>query len=199
MPSFRYTVSSQEKRHALLIAQGDEHAFEAFFYRYHKGLYLLAMRYFKDHAIAEDIVQDIFCKVWTHRHTLDPERSIKAFLFTTARNHILNVLRDNERVSKKIINYIKKDSDHEAVTEDSIPFHELSDKVYSAINTLPKKRRIILKLKLYKGLDNQTIAHKLNLSINTVKFQYSYALKQLRSQLMVSSLILTYRLLQTFF
>jgi RNA polymerase sigma-70 factor (family 1) len=174
-------LTDHEKELAIRIAEGDKTAFEKLFNAHYKGLYILATKYLKDESLAEDAVQEIFCKLWTGRTSINTELSIRNYLFTIAKHHILNVLRDNGSAARKIIAYAEVNN-VSGVDEsgDRVALSELSTSVYKIIDSMPKKRRIIAKMKLYKGLDNQKIAAKLHLSVNTVKFHYSLALKQIR-------------------
>jgi RNA polymerase sigma-70 factor (family 1) len=169
-----------EKKLAALIAEGNKEAFEELFNAHYKGLYILATKYLKDESLAQDAIQEVFCKLWTSRASINTELSIRSYLFTIAKNHILNVLRNNSSAAKRIIEYTQVNARHQEDSDDGVALSELSVNVYKIIDSLPKKRRIIAKLKLYKGLDNQKIAAKLHLSVNTVKFHYSLALKQIR-------------------
>lgn len=170
-----------EKKLAALIAEGDKEAFEELFHTHYKGLYILATKYLKDESLAQDAIQEVFCKLWTSRASINTELSIRSYLFTIAKNHILNVLRNNGSAARRIIEYTQVNNSRQENSDDGLALSELSASVYKIIDSLPKKRRIIAKLKLYKGLDNRKIAAKLHLSVNTVKFHYSLALKQIRN------------------
>lgn len=171
-----------EKKLSARVADGDKEAFEELFRTYYGGLYVLATRYLKDESLAEDALQEIFLKVWINRAALDPGRSVRNYLYTVTKNHILNTLRNNSSASRKIIDYMRSHREG-GVAEEVFTPSELPALIYKAIDSLPKKRRLVTKLKLYKGLDNEKIAQKLNLSINTVKFHYSQALKKIRELL----------------
>lgn len=171
-----------EKKLSARVADGDKEAFEELFRTYYGGLYVLATRYLKDESLAKDALQEIFLKVWLNRTALDPGLPVRNYLYTVTKNYILNTLRNNSSASRKIIDYMRSHHDGSAAEEVVTPPDTLSS-IYKAIDSLPKKRRLVTKLKLYKGLDNQEIAQKLKLSINTVKFHYSQALKQIRELL----------------
>jgi RNA polymerase sigma-70 factor (family 1) len=181
LPSKPDTVE-YEKKLSARVADGDKEAFEELFRTYYGGLYVLATRYLKDESLAEDALQEIFLKVWLNRTMLDPGLPVRNYLYTVAKNHILNTLRNNSSASRKIIDYMRSNQEDSAGEAEFTP-PELFSAIYKVIDSLPKKRRLVTKLKLYKGLDNLKIAQKLNLSINTVKFHYSQALKQIRELL----------------
>lgn len=173
-----YIDQANERDLATRIVNGERLAFEQLFNKYYKSLYVLAMKYLKDPVLAEDAIQEIFLKIWTNRLSINPDSSLKGYLHTITKNYILNSLRNDSVAAKKIIEYTRLNND---TTSDIIDSEFSIGVVYGAIESLPKKRRIIAKLKLYKGLDNLAVAKKLKLSINTVKFQYSLALKHIRA------------------
>jgi len=171
-----YTDQTNETELARRIVNGDRLAFEQLFNKYYKSLYVLTMKYLKDPVLAEDAIQEIFLKFWTNRSSINPDSSLKGYLHTIAKNYVLSSLRNDSVKIKRIIEYTRMNND----STDSVEPEMSIGVVYGAIESLPKKRRIIAKLKLYKGMDNLTVAKKLRLSINTVKFQYSLALKHIR-------------------
>jgi len=71
---------------------GDTAAFKELYNYYHPQLYRFSLRYVKSPFLAEEVVHDVFVKVWENRHTLDESRSIRSYLYTICKNHMLNVL-----------------------------------------------------------------------------------------------------------
>ena len=171
--------SDFEKDEIQLFINGDQFQFEKIFQTYHRSVYAIALRYLKDAALAEDVVQEVFTKLWNNRTSVNPEQSLKGYLFTIAKNHILNTIRNNTKAKERILQYFNE-RDRNSNNETDAP--ELTTLIYKAIEFLPKKRRVIVKLKLFKGLDNKAVAAKMHVSINTVKVQYTKALKFLRSE-----------------
>jgi RNA polymerase sigma-70 factor (family 1) len=170
--------SDFKKDEIQLLINGDRFLFEKIFHTYHRAVYAIALRYLKDSAMAQDVVQEVFTKLWNHRASLNPDQPLKGYLFTIAKNHILNTIRNNAKAKERILDYFNDRPVN--LMEDSSS--DLQESIYRAIQLLPKKRRIIFKLKHFKGLDNQAVAAKMHLSVNTVKVQYTKALKFLRSQ-----------------
>lgn len=79
------------------VASGDKGAFTKLFYMFHQELGEFILKLTKSKPIAEEVVQEVFIKVWTHREALSGVKSFRAYLFTVARNHAFNVLRDETR------------------------------------------------------------------------------------------------------
>jgi RNA polymerase sigma-70 factor (family 1) len=190
------TVNHEEKSLALEIKQGNHLAFATIYDKYHKQLYALAYRYLKSREMTEDAVQQIFVNFWVNRLKINENLNIKSLLFTSLKNHTLNVIRDNHKAIEK--NYeilVESITDVEGgegadLLEDSI---EMTDQIEKAVATLSPQRRQIFYLKIMEGCSNQQIAEKLGISVNTVKVQYYHVLKEIReyvSKNMLSSLAL---------
>ncbi len=84
-----------------LIEKGDERAFTQVYDRYHKLLYVLAYRYLMNANMAEDVVQHVFSRLWEFRTELRVGISLKNYLFTMTKNHVLNLIRnENSAITK---------------------------------------------------------------------------------------------------
>ena len=92
----QYTDTDDEKLFAL-IEQGDEGAFTQAYERYHKLLYVLAYRYLMSSDMAEDVVQHVFSRLWEFRSELRVGISLKNYLFTMTKNHVLNLIRNGKQ------------------------------------------------------------------------------------------------------
>jgi len=164
------------------IASGDLKAFESLFHKYYGRLCAFAGQMIHDDAEAEEIVQDLFVRLWEKRGQLDIETSVKNYLFRSVKNHCLNYIQHNKikiRHAKTII------SDSEESNSEEINFSEpdLLSKIEESIGALPEKRREIFTLSRHDGLKYHEIAAKLNISIKTVETQMSLAMKTLRDKL----------------
>lgn len=177
------------------IVLGDTQAFTEAYNLYHKLLYTLAYKYLMNEEMSKDAVQHVFSKLWESRNTISINTSLKNYLFTMTKNHILNVIRNQNSAIQK--NY--EIAQTAETTEDNllreIEESELKLSFYNAINKLPENKREICLLKIRDELSNQEIADKMQLSINTIKTHYSESIKILRrylSHLMFFMLIITF-------
>lgn len=164
-----------------LITEGNKMAFTLVYERYNKMLYILAVRYLKDRYMAEDAVQQTFTRLWEYRSDIYISVSLRNYLYTMTKNHILNVIRNAN--NEIIHNYeIAQSSD---IGEDNlfemIEKKELMSIFYKGIELLPEQKRTVCLLKMEEKISNQEIAQKMNISINTVKTHYAQAIKQLRT------------------
>jgi RNA polymerase sigma-70 factor (family 1) len=168
---------------AVQIKEGNHIAFATIYDRYHKQLYYLAYRYLKSREMAEDAVQHVFVDLWVNRKKIDETRNVRNFLFVSLKNHTLNIIRDQKRALEKNYEILKE---RESLSEPGEEIEETIEKsslIEKAANNLSPQRKRIFYLKTAESLSNQQIANKLNISVNTVKFQYSQILKEIREKL----------------
>lgn len=169
----------------LEFAQGNERAFLKIFELHHHALYRHVIRFVKSPDLASDIVQDVFIKLWENRSSIKVEHSLKAYLFTIARNHVLNVLKRasiEESIKKEIITYAQQSH---TSNEDNVVYKDFTSFAEKAIESLPPQRRLIFKMHIDEGKDNEQIATSLNISKNTVRDHLVKATKFVRNYLKV--------------
>lgn len=163
------------------LKEGQEQAFVEIYHLYHKRLFSFAIKYLKSRELAQDAVQAAFIKLWENRQKI--ESSVRGFLFTTARNHILNMIRnDHLRILKKVQLEQQKVMPRNE-TEEVILYSEYQRILNEGLAELPPGKREIFELKTTGGLTNPEIAEKLGISINTVKSQFYEASRFIREYL----------------
>lgn len=162
------------------IAAGDRNAFEALFRLHYAPLCAFAAQYVKDVDKAEDLVQDLFFRLWMERERTKVTSSVKAYLFQAVRNRCLNALKTQSRV-RSLNEEIDDATGHEERSEEE--FTDRSARVHAAIEGLPEERRKVFKLSRNDGLKYQEIADRLGISVKTVENQMGKALKTLREEL----------------
>jgi RNA polymerase sigma-70 factor (ECF subfamily) len=175
-------IPSEDQKIFEAIRLDDRHAFEQVFRESYRPLKAYAFRFVGDLPTAENIVQDVFLKLWQNRHSLVITTSLVHYLFRSVRNHSLNHLDKNKVRS----GYLRLQLDRAQDNEDFSSFYPeigLLEKIESAICALPAKRQEIFRLAREEGLKYREIAEKLNLSVKTVETQMTLALKQLRESL----------------
>lgn len=160
------------------LQHGDNDVYEQLYYRYHKRLYGFAFKYLKSHELAEDAVHDTFIRLWEKRGTI--HSNIKGFLFTSVRNHVMNMIRNNQRKILKHIQIEHQRKKSSNKTEDVIIYSEYQQILARGLEELPEGKREIFKLKTVQGLSNRTIAKQLGITVHTVKSQYYEASKFIR-------------------
>lgn len=162
------------------IKEGSQLAFASLYKKYAHNVYALSYKYLGSKEAAEDAVQNLFLKIWNIRADIDENKPFEYFLFTILKNYLLNVIRDSKDYCildncLEALNVI----DNGEIDDVNMEQSQL-EVVKKAVQILSPQRRKILTMKISGKYSNQEIADKLNLSVNTIKFQYSQALKQIR-------------------
>ena len=165
------------------LRTGNRTAFRAIFDRYQKRVYRFAYSLTKSDYIAEEIVQEVFIKIWTGRETLKPDLSFEAFLFVITRNLTYNHLRSmaNQRSLKE--EFWKNIGESNKQTEDNILLAEYETIVEDILQNIPTQKRNIFILSRQQGKSNQEIANLLGISQKTVKNHLWATLQIIRRQL----------------
>lgn len=156
-----------------LIALSDEQAFTALYYRYFPKLYQYALNILKQVSLAEEVLQDVFTKVWLHKHSLPVIANFEAYLHIATRNACLNSLRKTTREKINRQEYMHHCDNAE------VPSFDYSDSLRNVLTSLPHRQRMVYSLHL-QGFRREEIAHLLNISINTVKSHLAASVRTAR-------------------
>ncbi|MCU0473920.1 MAG: RNA polymerase sigma-70 factor [Bacteroidales bacterium] len=169
------------------IKQGDLAAFEELYKQYYIYLCLIAEHIVRNPSDAEEIVSDVFVRLWNIRENIKITTSIKAYLVKAVHNTSLNYL-ERHKISDNLTDSLSN-SNYELLAWDSdYPLGQLYEKeimniLDHGINTLPDACREIFILSRNEGLTYYKIAGKLGISVNTVKTQMKIALARLHENL----------------
>lgn len=155
--------------------------FEDVFKTHFKNLHAYACTILKDTAAAEEIVQNVFYKLWEKKNKIAIETSLTAYLYKMVYYESLNFLK-HMKVQKGYQKYVA-DGNTEYEHADSLALKELQQKIDIAINQLPEQCRTIFQLSRFEELKYRAIADKLGISVKTVESQMTKALKTLRVKL----------------
>ena len=164
-----------------LVTQGDECAFGKLFEHYRDRIYGVAFRLSHSTTIAEEIVEDVFLKIWLKRADLMEIQNFSAYLFTITRNDVFKVLK---QIARNYQIVVLNDNDpflSDNNSEDYIMQKEYSSLLQEAINRLPKQQKQVYTLIKEQGLKREETADFLHLQPETVKFHLAQAMKNIRS------------------
>lgn len=169
---------------SLRIKLGDQQAFELLFHKYYFRLCAFSNKYLNDREEAQEIVQEVFVKIWEGREMIDPEDNLKAYLFKIAQNLSLNKLK-RKKVESRYIEIFKLVyiENQEVSIHESLFIKELEELIAKSIKKLPEQCRIVFELSRIDGLKYREIADALHISVKTVEAQMSKALRSLRIEL----------------
>lgn len=158
-------------------------AYEALFMEHYAALARTAYRLLNDTDAAEDIVQDVFCKVWEKKEELEITTSLKSYLFRMVINYSLNYLKKNKALQSRETAYGEEQDSEADTTSDQLHYKETEKRIEQAINGLPPTCKLVFVLSRYEQLSYKQIAAELDISVKAVENHIMRALKQLRNVL----------------
>lgn len=169
-----------EKELVLLLKEGDRSAFGQLYHNYRVRLYHNIFKMIKSDEDAEELLQELFVKIWLNRQNLDPERSFKAYLFKVSENLAYDFFR-KAALNRKLENYLTTTASGDANSiERYIYFKESSMLVNQAIENLPPRRKEIYKLCKIEGKSYEEVSKSLGISISTINEHIVKATKAVR-------------------
>lgn len=175
------TLNIQELVH-LIQFNDDEVAFNQLYRLQVNELYQFAYSFLGDKEPAEEIVNDVFLKIWLNRSSLDNIRNMQVYMYVTVKNACLNHLRGASSRQLKELNIAESYYFHLSVDPAQLLISkELQSEILTAIDNLPPRCRLIFKMVKQDGLSCKEVAAILNLSHKTVFAQLVIALKKLES------------------
>jgi RNA polymerase sigma-70 factor (ECF subfamily) len=170
----------------VLLKEGNEHAFNEIYNRFWKVLYTYAFRIYTEEKICEDIVQEVFISLWSKRKNTEIT-NIEGYLLRAIKYKISNYIRDLKFTSTHT--EVLQNLTISNTSEKNLEYQEFEKLVFSEINKLTPKCKIVFKLSRFDQLSNTEISEKLNISIRTVEKHISDALKTLKSSLKTNYII----------
>lgn len=162
----------------LKVCGGDVDAFGLLFKKHYKSLCISALLLVKDEKIAEDVVQDVFLKIWSKKDELKQISNISSYLYISVKNACLDHLRKIKHTDD--INEIEI-SDEALDPFHSVRIKELSKHLQEATDSLPTQCKVIFEMVYIDGKKYQEVADELGVSINTIKTQLKRALEKMRA------------------
>lgn len=178
------SMALNESQLTALLPQKDEAAFEQVFKSNFKNLHAYACTIVQEEVAAEEIVQNVFLKLWERAEWLNIQSTVIAYLYRAVHNESCNHLK-HQKVKNTYTQYAQHSMN--PATNDSaarkVLVSELEQKIRSTLNELPEQCRTIFQLSRFEELKYQEIADKLSLSIKTVEAQMGKALRIMRVKL----------------
>lgn len=172
------------------IKDCDMQAFDAIYYRYHRPMYVYAVKLIKNEDDAADIIQEIFIKIWEFSEMMPGKLNFRNYLYSMVRNRVFNYIRNNR--ARLINNYRIVCQNGVTVENEVLKQNDeklLRQQLDNAIDLLPPQQKKVAESRR-KGLSNKEIAENMNLSLNTVNIHYRLSLKALKKKLTQTTLLL---------
>lgn len=166
-----------------LLKEGDAGAYTIIYNRYFDELYIHACKRLGDKDEAQDVIHELFAALWNKKEELNIKSSLAAYLYTSVRNRILDVISHHQVETKYVSSLQNFIEEGYCVTDHQVRERQLSALIEKGISELPPKMREVFELSRKQVMSHKEIAVQLNLSEQTVRKQVNNALKILRSKL----------------
>ncbi len=177
-------LTQDQELHALLKTN-EAQFMETLFKQYYTLLCRTAVRFTKDTEAAEDLVQEVFCKIWQNREVLEISTSYKAYLVRSVTNQALNYIEKQKRLVLSEDSTPYESSLSANTTLELLEGSEMEGRVQQALAALPPQCRLIFEMSRFEELTYKEIADTLQLSPKTVENQMGKALRILREHLLL--------------
>ena len=175
------TKFDQSERHfAVALRDGQLYAFEYFFEKYSKVLFHFSYNLLKSRVEAEEIVQNVFLKIWEKRSRFDPEQAFRAYLFTIALNDIRKTFIEKAKREAFKVELFEFLLTHANDSDEELNFGYYLKMLDQEIDRLPEKRREVFLLLKKEGLTVNEAANFLSISPKTVENQLTAAIRTIR-------------------
>ena len=172
-----------EKELLKLASSGNEKAFTYLFHQHKNKLFGYLFRLTNSQEITEDIIQDIFLKLWKDKSELINIVQFDAYLFRMAKNQAINSFKNIARQTLLYAEYFDTLSIEDYSTDNLLQFDETQKLLNQIIETLPPQQKLVFKLSREQHLKHDEIAQMLNLSPNTVKNHIIQAINTIKQKL----------------
>jgi len=182
------------------IAEGDESAFHLLFNEHWQNIYGVAYMLTKSAPMAEDMVQEIFMKLWVKREQLPEVENFRNYLFIVARNHIFNELKKKSTDILFTDHLFEYFHEIRETPEKKLIEKEAEQIIGEIIERLPQQQKMIYRLSREEGLSRNEMADRLGIAPNTVRNHLARALEMIRHELQreVNGLLLWICLIEIF-
>ena len=178
---FAQTYSSAE---IIDLLQRDyEKAFMLIYEKYKNIIYSVALKLLKSRSLSEEIVQEVFLKLWTNRQKLIAVKNLDSYIFIITRNLVFDSLKKAAQDFVLQPEAMQTASLQEATTDFLIREKQMDEIIFNITQLLPPQQRVVFNLVKVDGLSYKKIAEKLDISPLTVKKHMALALKFIRQQL----------------
>lgn len=168
-----------DKQLVCRLKVGDKKAFEEIFRKYREKIYYFAIRYYNSCEDAENVVQDVFIKLWDERENVKEDLSLNNYIYTIAKNHLFNIQR--KKINEKAYrSYLIEHLIQIPNLENEMIFADLKATIDKVIDELPAQRKKVFVMGNMEGMSNKEMAEVLNLSVRTIEVHKSLALQTLK-------------------
>jgi len=166
------------------IREGDKGQFELLFRTSYAALVKYAGTLVKDRDSSEEIVQELFFRLWQDKQKINIESSLTGYLFRSVHNRCLHHIEHLKVVARHSEEMSNKPEATEENPSEILQYKELIEKITLILERLPERCAIIFSMNRFEGLKYYEIAEKLSISVKTVEADMGKALKEFRKELL---------------
>ena len=175
------TEKNNEQEILSELKAGNEEAFTVLYHQYSGPMYYNVLKMLKDEILAEEIVQDIFTKIWQKREVINIDVSFASYIYRVAQNSVLDSFRKVKRNRELMEKFKKLASSNYQHVEEEVCFKESDFLLQKAINTLPPQQKKVYQLCELEGCTYKDTAFRMEIGHHTVKEYLSKARSTVRS------------------
>lgn len=172
---------SDERELLVKLWDGDQQAFEKLYFQHSKRILINVLKLVKDTDEAQEILQDVFIRIWNNRKNIDPDKSFSSYLFTVAQNLVRDFFRKAALNRKMQDAIIKQSTEFYEHIESNLYFKESNLILQNAIDSLPTQRKRIYTLCKIDGKSYREAADILGISVSTVDNQLVKAVQGIKA------------------
>lgn len=151
-----------------VLKREDKEAFTALYNKYSEPLYYNLLKMVKDPILAEEMVQDIFTRIWQKRGSIQIASSFSGYLFRVARNCVIDFFRNAQRDKKLYHKILDKATENYTHVEEHVSFRQWDQQIQQVVNSLPEQQRKVYQLCVLEGRTYKDTSVILNITPNTV-------------------------------
>jgi len=164
------------------LKEGDMKVFVAIYNKYHQQLYSYILYFIKDRQFAEDVLQEVFVKIWEHKSRINLQLSFNAYIYRIARNTVLNRMRT--MAYEKVIEYASEEQFASGNSEDALLWKQYSALFREAVEHLSEQRKRVFKLCREEGKTYEHVSQELGIAPSTVKDHMIKAIRFIKEYVM---------------
>jgi RNA polymerase sigma-70 factor (ECF subfamily) len=171
------------------LIENDKNALDGLYHYYYPRLYYFIKGFLKVEDEVDDVIQDVFVKLWENRNNITSVETFNSWVFTVTKNEVISLFRSKIKKAEFETRIRETVIQTEIFTDTMLEYNEIKGRVDQLIEQLPEKRRQIFKLSREQGLSQKEIANQLGISVKTVEDHMMHAIRFMRENLKSSDLI----------